>query len=71
MESRNMVNLLRQQWRYRHREQTYGPGWGEEGEGEMLGESSVDAYALPYVKQIANANLLYDSGNSNWGFITP
>ena len=26
---------------------------------------------LPYVKQIANGNLLYDSGNSNQGSVTP
>jgi len=32
----------------------------EEGEGEMNGESNI-------VKQIANGNLLYDSGNSNRG----
>ena len=25
---------------------------------------------LPCVKQIANGNLLYDSGNSNWGSVT-
>ena len=25
---------------------------------------------LPYVKYIANRNLLYDSGNSNWGVVT-
>ena len=25
---------------------------------------------LPYVKQIANGNLLYDSGNSIWGYVT-
>ena len=25
---------------------------------------------LPYVKQIANGNLLYDSGKSNWGSVT-
>ena len=25
---------------------------------------------LPYVKQIANGNLLYDSGNSNRGSVT-
>ena len=25
-------------------------GWGEEGEGEMNGESSVEAHTLPYVK---------------------
>ena len=32
----------------------------EEGEREMNGESNI-------VKQIANGNLLYDSGNSNRG----
>ena len=45
-------------------------GGGEEGEGEMNGESSKEAYTLPYVKQIANGNLLYESGNSNQGSIT-
>ena len=37
-------------------------GGGEEGQGEM---NSMEAYTLPYVKQTANGNLLYDSGNSN------
>ena len=27
-------------------------------------------HTLPYVKQTANRNLLYDSGNSNWGSIS-
>ena len=31
-----------QQWRNGHREQTDGHGDGEEGEGEMNGESSVE-----------------------------
>ena len=26
-------------------------GWGEEGEGEMNGESSMDVYTLPYVNR--------------------
>ena len=26
-------------------------GWGEEGEGEMNGESSMEAYTLTYVKR--------------------
>ena len=46
MESRRMVltNLFtEQQRRRRHREQTYGQGWGEEAEGEINGESSMDA----------------------------
>ena len=28
------------------------------------------AYMLPYIKQMANGNLLCDSGNSNWGSVT-
>jgi len=41
MESRKMVlmNLFSgQQWRNRHRKQTYGHGGGEEGEDEMYGK---------------------------------
>ena len=34
------------------------------GEGEMYGESNMET-SLPYVKQIANRNLLYGSRNSN------
>ena len=74
MKSRRMALMdlfAGKQWRHRHIEQTYGQGLGaEEGEGEMNGESGMDAYTLPYVKQIANGNLLYDSGNSNWGSVT-
>ena len=67
-----LMNLFAgQQWRHRHREQTYGPDKGEEGEGEMNGESSMEAYTLPYVKQIANGHLLYDPGNSNWALSQP
>ena len=40
---------------------------GEEEEGKMNGKGIVEAYTLPYVKQIASGNLLYDSGNSNGG----
>ena len=40
---------------------------GEEGEGEMYIESSMEAYTLPYVKEMANGNSPCDSGNSNWG----
>ena len=36
----------------------------------MNGESSMDAYTLPYVKQTTNGNLLYDSKNANQGFVT-
>ena len=68
MESRNMVlmNLFaRQQWRNRHREPTYGHG-KREGEGGINAENSMETLIhLPYVKQIASGNLLYDSGSSN------
>ena len=50
MESRRMVQMnlfAEQQWRCRHREQTYGQGRvEEEGEGEKNGESSMEAYIL-------------------------
>ena len=36
---------------------------GEEGRGEMF-------YTIACVKQVANGNLLYDSGNSNRGSVT-
>ena len=36
-------------------------GGGEEGEGGMNGEITMETYSLPYVKQVANGNLLYDS----------
>ena len=46
MESRKMVlkNLFAgQQWRNRHREQTYGHG-KRGGEGEMYGKSNLETY---------------------------
>ena len=46
MESRKMVlkNLFTgQQWRNRHKEQTYGHG-EREGEGEMYGKSNKEPY---------------------------
>ena len=43
---------------------------GEEGEGEMNGESIMEAYTLPYVKQRANGNFMYNSGTSYWGSVT-
>ena len=63
LESRKMVlkNLFTgQQWRNRHREQTYGHG--ERGrEGEMYGKSNMETYIT--IHKIANGNLLYGSGN--------
>ena len=46
MESRKMIlkNLFAaQQWRNKHREQTYGHG-ERGGEGEMHGESNMETY---------------------------
>ena len=46
MESRKMVlknSFTRQQWRNRHREQTYGHG-ERGGEGEMNGKSNMETY---------------------------
>ena len=57
MESRKMVlmNLFAgQQWRNRHREWTYGHsqwGRGGGGEGEMNGESSMDACTPTFVNR--------------------
>ena len=45
-------------------------GEGEKGEGGMYGESNMETYTLPYVKQIASGNMLCDSGNSNQGSAT-
>ena len=44
-----------------------GKGGGEEGVGEINGESSMEVYTLTYVN--SQWNLLYDSGNSNWSFV--
>ena len=59
-----------QQWRHRYREQkTYGHGGG--GEERVEGMERVTwKHILPYVKQIANGNLLNDSGSSNRGSVT-
>ena len=42
----------------------------EEGKGGTDWDIKIDIYALPYVKEIASGNLLYDSGNPNWGSTT-
>ena len=47
-----------QQWRNRAREETYRHGEGEERVRCM--ERVTWKLTLPYVKQIANRNLLYD-----------
>ena len=61
-----LMNLFAgRQWRHRHREQTYGHEQGEEGEGGVNRESSMETYTLPYVKQTVKGNSLYDPGNSS------
>ena len=57
-----------QQWRSRHREWTYEHG-ERGGEGEIY--EKTWKLTLPYVKYIANGNLLYGSGNSNRGSVPP
>ena len=37
----------------------------------MNGQSSMEAYRLLYVNQIAHGNLLYASGNPNWVLSQP
>ena len=41
-----------------------------EGEGGMNGESSMEIYILPYVKQAGIGDSFYDSGSSNWRSVT-
>ena len=45
-----------QQWRNRHREQTYGHG-ERGGEGEIYGERNMEIYIT--ICKIANGNLLW------------
>ena len=45
-------------------------GGEEEGEGEMNGESIMEAYTLPHVKQRAYGNFLYNSGTSDGSSVT-
>ena len=64
-----LMNLFTgQQWRSRHREQTYGHG-ERGGEVEMYGKSNMETYITIY-KIDSNGNLLYGSGNSNRGSIS-
>ena len=68
MVSRKMVlmNLISgQQWRIMENRPIDKVG-GEEGEGEMYGESNIEIYNT-MCKTDGQWNLLYDSGNSNRG----
>ena len=72
MESRKMVlknSFTGQQWRNRHKEQTYG--YGERGgEGEMYGKNSMETYITIRKIDSQRGNLLYGSGNSNRGTVS-
>ena len=57
-----------QQWRNRHREQTYGHG-ERGGEGEMYGESNMETYITTCTIG-SQCILLYVSGNSNRGSVS-
>ena len=72
MESRKMVliNLFAvQQWKNRHREQTYRHSGKERKERVKCMERVTWKLTLPYAKQIANGNFLYDSTNPNRGSV--
>ena len=53
-------------WRCRQRTDLW-QGWGEEGEGEMTGESSAEAHTRSYMRHTDGGNWLHDSGDSAWG----
>ena len=58
-----------QQQECRHREETCRQCRGRR-ECDQLRESSIDTYTLPYVNQIANGGLLYNTGSSTWCSVT-
>ena len=59
-----LMNLFAgQEWRHRHRKQTCGHNGGRRGRDDW--KSNIATYTLPYIKQIASENLLYDTGSSN------
>ena len=49
---------------HRHRKQTYGYQRGKGGKGGINQECGINRYALPYIKQISNKDLLYSTGNN-------
>ena len=57
-----------QQWTHRHRKQTCGHRG--KGEGGTNGESSMETYTLPCVKETASGNLPSDARSSNWCSVT-
>ena len=72
MESRKMalINLFTgQQWRNRHEDRLMNMGRREERVRCM--ERVIWKLTLPYVKQMANGNLLYDSGTQTGALYQP
>ena len=60
--------IFRADWRHRHGDTDIEYRFVDtigEGEGGTNGENSIETYALLYVKQIPNGNLLYDAGSSS------
>ena len=57
-----------QQWRNRHREQTYGHG-ERGGEGETYGESNMDTH-ITMCKIDSQREFAVGSGNSNRGSVS-
>ena len=58
-----------QQWRNRHREQTYGHG-ERGGEGEMYEKSNMETYTTMCKIDSQREFAVYDSENSNRGSVT-
>ena len=63
-----MKNLFGgQQWRNRHREQTYGHG-GREGENEMYGESNMETYiTIRKIDSQWEVGALHQPSSVGWG----
>jgi len=65
MDSRKMVLVslfAGQQRKHRQKEQTFGHSGGGGGGGVKTRQGGIETYALPYIKQLASGNLLYDAG---------
>jgi len=56
-----------QQWKHRHREETYGHGRGRK---ERVGCTERVTGHLPHVEQPASGDVLDASGNANWGSVS-
>ena len=74
MESRKIMVLMNlfsgQQWRNRHREQTYGAQADGRRERVRCMERVTWTFELPYIKWIVNGNFLYGSRNLNRGSVS-